>query len=166
MPDNRNKISIGIIEELKRKGLNQTEIAELFDITRQAVSYHKVVYNGTRTPREEVNKHFPWKVPSELNQQSPCRRMRDHGEYMATGGKGMTADKLNRLRAFYRKLIDEDVVVEFNPLLPPIPGVANRGGFAFRPRQKRDGDLIIRNNAWTTLTPEGRMIWRLPPVLP
>lgn len=166
MPDNRHQISIGIIEELKRQGLNQSQIAELFDVTRQAVSYHKVVYNGTLTPREEVKKHFPWKISSKIQQQSPCRRLRDHAEYMATGGKGMSKFKLERLRAFYKKLIEEDVVVEYNPLLPPIPGVANLGGFAFRPRIKRDGDLIIRKNPWTTLTPEGRMIWRMPPTLP
>lgn len=166
MPNNKYQISLAIIEELKRKGYNQTQIAEMFDVSRQAVSYHKVVYGGTRTPREIVNDHFPFKAPRPFSQQSPCRRLRDHGEYMATGGKGMSEAKLKRLRAFYKKLRDENVVVEFDPNIPPTPGVCRDGGFAFRTRLPEDEDLLVRVNEYTTLSEEGRMIWRFPPVDP
>ena len=86
--------------------------------------------------------------------------------HVATGGKGMSESKLKRLRGFYKILVEQDVVLEFDPELPPIPGVANKGGFAYRPRERRDGDLIIRVNEHTTLTPEGRLIWCLPPQIP
>lgn len=162
----KHRISIALIEALKNQGMNQSQIAELFNISKQAVSYHKVTYNGTRTPREVVLDNFPWQVPMYMSQTSPYRRLRDHGEYMATGGKGMTEDKLKRLRAFYRKLRDEDVVIEFDPSIPPTPGVSNKGGFAFRPRRKTDGDLLIRVNEHTTLTREGRLIWCFPPKEP
>ena len=165
-PASEPALTIGAIEELMNKGYNGNEIADMFGVSRQAVSWHRKNYTSTRTPRELVNEHFPWKVPHELNQQSPYRRLRDHGEYMATGGKGMSADKLQRLRTFYRKLINGNLVVEFDPTLPPVPGVANKGGFAFRSRKARDGDLIIRINNYTVITDEGRMIWRLPPTLP
>ena len=163
---NKYKISIGIIEELKRKGLNGQQIADMFNITKQAVSYHKVTYNGSRTPREVVNENFPWKVPEAMNQSSPYKRLRDHGEYMATGGEGMNEDKLKRLRSFYKKLRDNDWVIEFDPDLPPEKGVSSSGGFAFRARRPKDGDLIIRVNKYTRLTQEGLMIWRFPPVDP
>ena len=158
----RGRITLEMIEALKNQGLNKSEIAARFNITKQAVSYHKATYNGAKTPRELVLENFPWKVPEAMCQTSPYRRLRDHGEYMATQGKGMSDDKLKRLRAFYRKLRDEDVVVEFDPKIPPRVGVSNKGGFAFRPRTRSDGDLIIRVNKHTTLTTEGRLIWCLP----
>lgn len=60
----QDKLSIGVIEALKRQGLSQSDIAHLFSVSRQAVSYHKVTYNGHKTPREIALEHFPWKVPT------------------------------------------------------------------------------------------------------
>jgi hypothetical protein len=156
-------LSLAVIEDLKNKGYSQSEIAEMFGKTRQAVSWHKHTYGGKMTPREIVLQHFPWTVSAEQSQSSPYRRMRDHGEYIATGGKGMSEDKLNRLRTFYRKINEERLVLEFDPSLPPEPGVSNKGGFAFRDRRPEDGDLLIRVNEFTNLTDEGREIWRFPP---
>jgi hypothetical protein len=164
--NNKYVISIGLIEELKRKGYNQTQIAQMFDVSRQAVSYHKVTYNGSRTPREAVRDDFPWKLPSEISSQAPARRIRDLGEFVATGGKGMQEQKLTKLRNFLKKLKDGDLVLEYNPDFPPIQGFANKGGFRLQPRRPSDGDLLIRNNKHTRLTKQGRMIWRFPPVLP
>jgi hypothetical protein len=160
------ELTVSVIDELKAKGLNQSEIAEMFGVTRQAVSWHKQTYNGKRTPREIALQNFPWEVSSHHTRNSVYRRMRDHGEYMATGGTGMSFDSLRRLRGFYRKLRDEKLVVEFDPDLPAVPGFALYGGFALRKRRKSDGDLIIRVNEHTNLTDEGRMIWVLPPTDP
>ena len=156
------KLSLSVVEDLKNKGFNQSEIAEMFGVTRQYVSWIKHTYGGRLTPREIVLQAWPWTVSAEQSQTSPYRRMRDHGEYIATGGKGMSEDKLKRLRAFYRKLKDENVVLEFDPTIPPIPGVSNKGGWAFRNRLPSDGDLIIRVNEYTDITEDGRMIWRFP----
>lgn len=162
MPRN-SRLTVSVIDALKNQGMNQSEIAELFGVTKQAVSYHKITYEGYRTPREVVLDNFPWQVPEAMCQTSPYRRMRDHGEYMATGGRGMSKDKLKRLRSFYKKLRDEGLVLEFDPTLSPIPGVSNKGGFAYRPRKRSDADLLIRVNEYTTLTAEGRLIWCFPP---
>lgn len=164
--EDRGKISIALIEALKNQGMSQSEIAALFNVTKQAVSYHKVVYNGSKTPREIVLEHFPWKVSEPMLQCAPYKRLRDHGEYMATGGKGMSKDKLDRLRSWYRKLREDDVVLEFDPDIPPIKKVSNKGGFAYRPRRKSDNDLLIRVNKHTKLTSEGKLIWRFPPKEP
>ncbi|AGI61752.1 transcriptional repressor [Mycobacterium phage BTCU-1] len=94
-----------------------------------------------------------------IAQLSP--RLREHGEYMATGGVGMDELKLSRLRGFYKKLRDQ--VLEYDPNIPPIEGVSRQGGWAYRPRKPEDGDLLIRVNDYTDLTDEGRMIWRFPP---
>jgi predicted transcriptional regulator len=154
---------LAVIEDLKNKGFSQSEIAEMFSVTRQAVSWHKHTYGGRETLREVVLKHFPWKVSAEQSQSSPYRRLRDHGEYVATEGVGMSQDKLTRLRSFYQTLRNEGVVVEHDPRLPPEYGVSNKGGWAFRERTPTDGDLLIRVNEFTILTDEGREIWRFPP---
>jgi hypothetical protein len=74
----------------------------------------------------------------------------------------MSADKLNRLRAFYRNIRDNNLVLEFDPSIPPQPGVSKAGGWAYRHRISEDGDLLVRVNGHTTLTGDGRSIWRLP----
>jgi transcriptional regulator with XRE-family HTH domain len=160
------KLSLAVVEDLKGKGFSQSEIAEMFGVTRQYVSWIKHTYGGSKTPREIVLEEFPWTVPADLTQASPYRRMRDHGEYVAAGPKAMSQDKLKRLRSFYRKLRDENVVVEFDPAIPPTPGVSNKGGWAFRERLPADGDLLIRVNEFTRLTEQGRRIWRFPQVEP
>jgi hypothetical protein len=165
MTDSTPELSLSRIEELKAKGHSQSEIARMFGVTRQAISWHKHTYNGSLTPREEALKHFPWEVSVPYTQASPYRYMRDHAEYWATGGKGMSDVKLGRLRALYRK-IHAGLVVEFDPNIPPEPGVASTGGFAWRQRQPEDGDLLFRANAYATVTDECREIFRLPVVEP
>jgi predicted transcriptional regulator len=125
------KLTLAIVEDLKGKGFSQSEIADMYGVTRQYVSWIIHTYGGRMTPRQMVHKHFPWKVSAEQGQSSPYRRMRDHGEYVATGGVGMSEDKLRRLRAFYQKLREENLVVEYDPNIPPIEGVSNKGGLRF-----------------------------------
>ncbi|WP_100469659.1 hypothetical protein [Mycobacteroides abscessus] len=163
---NSKKLSLAIIEDLKGKGWSQSRIAKEYGVTRQYISWIKHKYGGRLTPKEIVLQNFPWKVPTEMCKASPYRRLRDHAEYLATGGEGMAEIKLKRLRYFYQKLRDEDLVVEFDPSIPPEPGIAGQGGFAYRKKEPRDGDLMIRVNEHTNMTEEGRMIWRIPPIEP
>ncbi|ANA87018.1 immunity repressor [Gordonia phage Strosahl] len=157
------ELSKEVIESLKSQGHNQTEIAEMFNVTRQAVSWHIRTYGGRMSTRQVVNEAWPWETEFKHTKAVPYRRLRDHGEYMRTGGKGMSEDKLNRLKKWWKKLRDEDIVVEFDPEIPPTPGVAKTGGFAYRPRVIGDDDLLIRVNEHTNLTDEGEMIWCWPP---
>lgn len=159
----RLPLTIGAIEELRRKGYNQSEIAEMYGVTRQAVSWHKYEYGGHLTPRQIVNKAWPWKTNNWHGKAKPYQRLRDHGEYMATGGKGMSDDKLSRLHNWWQFLRDNDVVLEFDPDIPATPGIAPYGGFAYRRRLPSDKDLLIRVNRHTNLSEEGEMIWRWPP---
>lgn len=167
MDPDQSELSLALIERLKHKGHSQSEIARMTGNSRQAVSWHLRRYGGRLTPRQEVlENHFPWMVSAEQQQQGPFRSMRNHGEYMVTNGKGMSQDKRVRLTVFYRKIREEDVVLEFDPLIPPEPGIANKGGFAFRKRIPSDQDLLIRVNDHTCLTEDGQWIWCLPSVEP
>lgn len=164
MDPRRPELSLAVVEDLKAKGYTQSEIARMYGVTRQYISWIRHYYGGRLTPREMVLQHFPFQVPSHQTQTSPYRRLREHGEFMATGGVGMDESKLARLRGFYRRLRDQ--VIEFDPRIPPIPGVSSQGGWAYRPRRKSDEDLLIRVNEYTDLTEQGRVIWRFPPAEP
>ncbi|KGI82059.1 hypothetical protein IL38_06975 [Actinopolyspora erythraea] len=59
----------------------------------------------------------------------------------------------------------KDFVVEYDPNIPPSEYM-KLGGFAYRERELKDGDLIIRVNEYTTLTNEGKKLWRMPPRFP
>ena len=104
------------------------------------------------TPREQVENHWPFVVP-EHHMGDEYVLLREHGEYMATGGRGMPEDQLGRLRGFYADL--KDRVVEYTP-----------EGWAYRERRLDDEDLLIRVNEHTRMTEEGRMIWAFPPGQP
>lgn len=159
----RQPVIFSVVEELRRKGYNQSEIAEMHGVTRQAISWHKLTYGGHLTTRQIVNKAWPWKTTNDHSKAKGYQRLRDHGEFMATGGKGMNDDKLQRLLSWWEKLRDENVVLEFDPDAPPEPGVSPRGGFRYVPRLDCDGDLLIRVNEHTDLSEEGEMIWCWPP---
>jgi hypothetical protein len=163
MTDDRPTLTLAIIEGLKRDGLSQSEIARQFGVSRQAVSYHVRKYGGTLAPRQRALESWPWMVPVRFSTQVPYKRLRDHGEYYATNGEGMSFEKLSLLRLFYKRL--EGFVIEFDPNLLPSDGVGF-GGFAYRERLDSDGDLLIRVNVHTHLSEEGLKVWRMPAVLP
>lgn len=163
---NRSGLTPAIIEELRRQGLNQSQIAELYGVTRQHVSWVRHNYDGViPTTRELLKQHFPFRAGSRFHASTYERLLRNHMEYMVTGGKGMSEDKLRRLQSFYNKLRDGDLVVEFDPDNPPSPG-NKPGGYELRKREDSDGDLIIRVNDHANLTDEGKMLWRWPPRFP
>ncbi|AHY27138.1 immunity repressor [Mycobacterium phage Phantastic] len=132
----KSELSLAIIEDLRGKGYTQSEIARMYGVTRQYVSWIKHYYGGKLTPRELVLQHFPFQVPVHQQQGvSPYRRLREHGEYMATGGVGMDDLKLSRLRGFYKKLRDH--VLEYDPNIPPIEGVSRQGGLGLPAQEAR-----------------------------
>ena len=143
-------------------GLNQAQIAKKYGTTRQNVSQIKRLRGGySMTPRERVMQQWPWKVPTCHQRCNIHHRMRDHAELVATGGKGMSRDKLRRLLSFYTRLESENLVVEYHPDIPPNPDAAC-GGWRYVPREDADGDLMIRVNEHTNVTEEGKMLWRIP----
>lgn len=152
-------LSMAVIEDLERRGFNQSQIARMLGVSRQAVSEYRQRYGGAKSPRQLALEAWPWQVPAAMCQSIQYRSLRDHGEYMATGGKGMSEAKFKRLRTLYRK-VHAGYVVEFDPEIPP--GETKSGGWAYRERTPEDGDLIIRVNEHTNLTEDGRRIWRLP----
>ena len=162
----RQPLVFGDIEAMKRKGLNQSQIADMHGVTRQAVSWQVRTYNGAKTRRQIAGEEWPWPETTRDHSRTKIyQNLRAHGEFQVTGGKGMSADKLSRLQAWWRKMEREDLVVEFDPSIPPIPGVCSHGGFAYRARTSDDGDLLIRVNEHTKLSNKGQMIWARPKMI-
>lgn len=160
------ELSPSVIDHLKNRGMTQSEIARMYGVTRQYISWIKHYHGSALTPREIVLQNFPFRVPTEMTHVSMYKRLRDHGEYVATWGIGMSQDKISRLRGFYSKLREEGLVVEFDPDIPPLPGVSNKGGWAYRKRRKSDEDRLIRINEYADMTEEADQIWRFPPIEP
>lgn len=154
------------------KPFTQADIARILGITDQYVSLVKYQTDRfSRTPREVARDSFPWKrVGKPYNQSALSKRLGDHAEYRVTLGEGMPVDRLRRLRNFYTRLrpgADPAVhlVVEFDPEIPPHEG--NKfGGYAYRPREESDGELIIRVNRLAEMTPTAYAVWEFPEELP
>lgn len=149
------------------KPYTQREIADIHGVTPSYVSWIKrnKARSFSQTPREHVMEHYPWNVGATFHDAPQNKRMRDHAEYMWTGGDGMSEEKIQRLLWFWRKLEKEDLVIEFDPAIPPHEG-NTFGGFAYRERQESDADLMVRRNEHTTITDEGLVLWRIPPEKP
>jgi hypothetical protein len=159
----RSPLIFSVIEDLRRKGYNQSEIAKMHGVSRQAVSWQKHTYGGRFTSRQVVNKAWPWQTTTLHGKATAYQRLRDHGEFSVIGDfRGMSDEKIRRLKSWWRFLQDNDVVLEFDPAIPPTPGVAPHGGFRYLSRSASDDDLLIRVNEHTNLTEEGRLIWCWP----
>lgn len=163
--DRQVNLTPAMIEAYKRRGLNQSDIAEIHGVTRQRVSQIKHQTDRyTRTPRELARDIFPFKVPKEPYQHAaPDKRLRDHAELMVAGVKGLSFEKKRRLRWFYEKLKRENLIVEFDLSNPPTPGI-KQGGYIYAPRKSDDGDYLVRFNEDCELTEEQRLLWRFPPI--
>lgn len=134
-------ISVSEIDDLKAKGWTQAEIARHFGVTRGYISWIKATYGGKLTPREKVLKeHYPWKVTGLHLRASLYKLTRNHAEYMETGGVGMADADFTALTNFHKKLRDFNLVVEYDPDIPPSLD-SKHGGWALRARAPEDGDL-------------------------
>jgi len=146
------------------RNYTQAKIARMYGVTPAYITWLKKEYGGIiKSPSEMFDEMWPWEVPSRFHHCSPNHRLRDHLRFMETGGRGMSAERLALLKSFYDRLRRENVVVEFDPNIPPSEGILT-GGWAFVPREESDGDLIIRVNEYTKpLTDEMTLIWTFPP---
>ncbi len=118
------------------------------------------------SPLDIVRIHFPWNVAPDVVDADPYLSMRAYGDWVATGGNGLPEATLNRARELVQLLRKNNAVLEYDPTLPAVAGLSDRGGFALRDRTPADDDLLVRANEHTTLTVEGRMIWRFQHVEP
>lgn len=161
-------ISPADIDDLRRKGYNQSQIAEMYGCTRAYISWVKKTYGAAyEQPRAVARRNMPsWNLTAGQGRSSLYTWLGSHLEYMETAGHGMSQNKLYRLRLFYLRLERNGEIVEYDPEFGPSRSVG-AGGFRFLPRTSEDAPrMIIRQNAYTVLTDEGRVVWQIPHELP
>lgn len=151
----------------KARNKTQREIANMYGVSEQYVSWIKSQYKGVqKSPREMVNDLWPWDSGEKFHPAAPSLRLRAHLRFRSYGQEGLTENESYLLKGFYNRLRKNNLVVEFDPNIPAQEGVYT-GGWAFRPREETDGDLIIRVNEYTKdLDEEALMVWEFPPADP
>lgn len=156
-----------IYELRTRHGMTLEEIGKMYGLTKSGVSYVKRQGGPQfRTPREAAMENFPWKdMDPKFKTGAVYQRITNHLEYIQTGGRGMSKSKLRELSYWYKRFSEYNIVLVHDPNLPPRPGI-KCGGWDYVPRLESDGDLLLRENEYTTLTDEAREIWRIPDKLP
>lgn len=163
----RLKASPSEISALKAKNYSQRQIAKILGVSPSYITWIAREYGGVvPSPRDTKNEMWPWAVPSEFRTAAPALRLRDHLDVASGGGKNLSPKRRALLRGFYKRLLENNEVVEFDPTIPPHEGVFT-GGWAYRPRTEADGELLIRVNEYTKpLTERMKLIWRFPPRTP
>ncbi len=76
--------------------------------------------------------------------------LREHGDFVATGGRDWHEDRRRGLRAFYAMLRQENLVITYDPVQ----------GWGHDERQPTDDNLIVRIENPSN---EQRRIWRFLP---
>lgn len=150
--------------QLNAQNVTNSEIARRFSIEPSAVS-NMLRYYGIEKPQTRAQKMWPWKIEGpDLLHAAACEHLRRHVAWMTDGRKGMSMIRKRRLWNFYSRLCDDRKVVEFDPDIPPIKGVSSAGGWAYRDRELRDEDLIIRVNKLIVpeIDDEFREFWSIP----
>lgn len=143
------------------KRFTESDIAAIWGISRQRVSQLRAgdVNERSYTRREIAMRSFPWVLDTTARSANLAKHLRDHLEFMATDGEGMSPRKLRDLMRFYRMIDTKNVVVEYSPEIPPAkPGMVP--GWALRPRLETDGELIIRVNDYATMTEEAYQLFK------
>lgn len=142
-------------------GQRPIDIATEFYCSPQNVNY-LLRKAGVASVRETISNNMPWQVNIDFRTNLLCKSLRCHARYMVLGPEKTHPDYRKRAEVFQRKLATYDVVVDYNPEYPPMPGQGNTPGFKYVSRTDDDEDFVIkRSNAH--ITPIGNKIWRLPP---
>lgn len=102
------------------------------------------------TPLDIVRSSFPFEVQPEHQADAFHYAVREHGDYVATGGRDWPEDRRRALRGFYTMLRQENLIITYSP----------HQGWGYQDRVLNDEDMIVRIE---NPTDEQEIIWRFPP---
>lgn len=150
MRDRNGGPTVDTIRHLRGLGKSDAWIGRRYGVSRQAVTRKAEDYGLTHSIHRMAKDSAPFPVPDKWNKASPAQRLRAHRRFVLfPDSHGLPEGDLKRLRNFYNKLRDKGLIVEFDPTIPPDPGVSSQGGFAYREREVRDRNLVLRLNDYT-----------------
>lgn len=153
-------LTSGMVLALMRAGVRQVDIADQYRVSRQYVN--KLAKQGGRIPPVTVvTENMPWEVDSEYFANTVYQSVRLVGHW-SVEPEALSGSSRQKVRAFLRKLVQFQQVVDFDPSYPAMPGLTNTPGFAYVPRTSEDEDFLIKIRPGVRITPLGNKIWRLP----
>ncbi|ASZ75415.1 immunity repressor [Mycobacterium phage JoshKayV] len=170
-PPSRQPLTLSTIEDLVGKGYNYRQIGDMHGVTRQAVEWQVKTYGGRLNTRQQAKALWPFETHRVHSRSKAFQSLRDHGEYMRQQSfRGFSDEKKKRLISWWRRLWEQNVVLEFDPTIEPYPGMVG-GGFRYVPREERDDELLIRVNEHVrpevldedgTLNAKAELLWTWP----
>ena len=80
---------------------------------------------------------------------------------MVAPGK-LTNESRERANGLIKRLLQFDVVIDYDPSYPPVVGLTSLPGFAYLPRTASDENFLMKIKPETRITPLGQKIWRMP----
>lgn len=145
---------------LMDNGYRQVDIAREYGVSRQYI--HKLAKDaGYKPPITTVKENLPWDVAPEFARNSTLVAFRLVGHERVAPGK-MVEESRERANGLIKRLRQFNVVIDYDPEYPPIPGLTNTPGFAYVPRADKDEDFMMKIKPGVRITPLGDKIWRLP----
>ncbi|MFH0412224.1 hypothetical protein ACG98H_09025 [Corynebacterium sp. L4756] len=157
-------LSPGYVIQLLNQGKSQTEIANAHGVSRQYV--HKLAkQGGLESISTQVTENLPWEIGPDYYPNTIYQALRLYRSWRIDPA-GLSKSSMTKMRAFLRKIVAFNQVVDFDPNYPAVPGFTNTPGFAYLPRTEEDKDLIIKWKPGVKLTSQGRTLWTRPSEIP
>lgn len=153
------------VVSMMSKGIKQIEIAQKYGVSRQYVG-QLAKRGGYVSPITMVQENLPWDVAPQHLRNTAYKALTLHGHYRLSPETLRQASASKKLRALYGRLINNDVVIDYDPSYPAVPGLLGAGGFAFVPREEEDENFIIKIRPGIRLTRLGNQLWRFPTNIP
>lgn len=158
------KLTPDLVMKLIDEGHSQSEIARQFEVSRQLV--HKLAKQGGHRPVvSTVTENLPWKVDRRFYQNTAYQAMRLLGHYYLDPD-GIKGSSRSKLLSFLRKLEQFNLVIDYDPSYPAVPGLMNTPGFKYCSRESRDKSYVMKIKPDTRITRVGRYMWKMPTVWP
>lgn len=127
---------------LRRQGVTYKQIAEQYGVTETAV-YLRLKADGLAGDQKVSHKELiPWVVKGEHHHAHPALMLRVLSRERQ--GLGNSQPRKRMLDKWLAEIKAADVVVCYDPDMPPNPASPITGGWWYSRRRKGDGDSIIR----------------------
>lgn len=152
------------IAQRRARGQTHADIARECGVTKQAVGkvWRTHLNRADQTERERVRDDWPWTSTAQQTQSEIERNLRNHQIYLRGGEHELSRKDRDRLRWFYRRLIEGDQIAVYDPSIPPGEYDA-AGGYALVPRRATDHDYVLRPS---THESPNLHSWSIPEVWP
>lgn len=159
------RVSANEIEELLAIGLNQSDVARRYGVSRQNI--HNILKRSGYVKAETqqtnlIRRNFPWKIEDTEIYDNTVYVQLWLAARFNDNPKSISQSSVTRVKALIRKLVRFNQVVDYDPDYPEIKGLLNTKGLAFLPRTATDEDFMIKIRPGVKITRAGKRLWRMP----